>query len=98
MFGKKKKVTKSEDLMKKAPAPGAVELGDDVLEAAAGGYTIETMSLRDARELQIPGSGGAIFTRNVSVLRGVAPDGREIVVCSQSRLDLELAARSLGIK
>ena len=37
MFEKEKKVPKSEDLMKKAPAAGAVELGDDVLEAAAGG-------------------------------------------------------------
>ena len=35
MFEKKKKATKkNEDLMKKAPAAGAVELGDDVLEAA----------------------------------------------------------------
>lgn len=38
MFEKKKKATKkNEDLMKKAPSSGAVELGDDVLEAAAGG-------------------------------------------------------------
>ena len=38
MFEKKKKATKkNENLMKKAPAAGAVELGDDVLEAAAGG-------------------------------------------------------------
>ena len=38
MFEKKKKAKKkNEDLMKKAPAAGAVELSDDVLEAAAGG-------------------------------------------------------------
>ncbi len=38
MFEKKKKATKkNEDLMKKVPAAGAVELGDDVLETAAGG-------------------------------------------------------------
>ncbi len=37
MFEKKKKAAKNADLMKKAPAAGAVELGDDVLEAAAGG-------------------------------------------------------------
>lgn len=38
MFEKKKKSTKkNEDLMKKAPSAGAVELGDDVLETAAGG-------------------------------------------------------------
>lgn len=36
----KKKATKNGDLMRKAPAAGAVELGDDVLEATAGGYTI----------------------------------------------------------
>ena len=44
MFKKKKKATKkNEDLMKKAPAAGAVELGDDVLDGAAGGAMISAL-------------------------------------------------------
>ena len=40
MFEKKKKATKNEEMLEKAPAAGAVELSDDVLEAAAGGYAV----------------------------------------------------------
>ncbi len=37
MFEKKKKATENEELLEKSPAAGAVELGDDVLSASAGG-------------------------------------------------------------
>lgn len=40
---KKKKSTKIKALMKKALAAGAVELGDDVLENAAGGAMISAL-------------------------------------------------------
>ena len=37
MLKKKKNSTKNEDLMNQVPTEGDVELGDDVLETAAGG-------------------------------------------------------------
>lgn len=86
MFERKK----NEDLMKKAPAAGAVELSDDVLEAAAGGATVSALRVvNHSTESALDDEADFFWLHDITGLwRGTF----------DSRADAELYAKEHGIK